>query len=150
MLAWERAPALPISRWFEPQLTLPPPDKLDDDVISTLLYDTIDRLFSPPHRAAGYRPLVGSPVVHIDLSRHSAELGKEGRSAWQPLCRGAASMTAMQTLGCVTTRPKKSVCNGWKPMKVRCLMQRIYRIPEDCLARSSLCVPTACRPCTCK
>ncbi len=46
MLAWERAPALPISRWFEPQLTLPPPDKLDDDVISTLLYDTIDRLFS--------------------------------------------------------------------------------------------------------
>ncbi len=46
MLAWERAPALPISRWFEPQLTLPPPDKLDDDVLSTLLFDTIDRLFS--------------------------------------------------------------------------------------------------------
>src|SRR5689334_21271801 len=46
MLAWERAPALPISRWFEPQLSLPPPDKLDDDVLGALLYDTIDRLFS--------------------------------------------------------------------------------------------------------
>lgn len=46
MLAWERAPALPISHWFEPHLSVPPPDKLDDDVLSTILYDTIDRLFS--------------------------------------------------------------------------------------------------------
>jgi hypothetical protein len=46
ILAWERAPALPISRWFEPQLTIPPPDRLDDDMLSSILYDTIDRLFS--------------------------------------------------------------------------------------------------------
>ena len=30
MLAWERAPVLPISRWFEPELVLPAPDKLSD------------------------------------------------------------------------------------------------------------------------
>ncbi|MFO1064720.1 MAG: hypothetical protein U0892_12725 [Pirellulales bacterium] len=46
MLAWERAPALPISRWFDPPLSLPRPETLDDDVLSDLLYDTIDRLFS--------------------------------------------------------------------------------------------------------
>lgn len=46
MLAWERAPAKPISQWFEPELKLPAPSQLDDDVLRTLLYDTIDRLFS--------------------------------------------------------------------------------------------------------
>lgn len=45
MLAWERAPALPISRWSSPVLSIPSPDRLDDDVLHTLLYDTIDRLF---------------------------------------------------------------------------------------------------------
>jgi hypothetical protein len=46
MLAWERAPAMPISQWFEPELKLPGPSHLDDDVLRTLLHDTIDRLFS--------------------------------------------------------------------------------------------------------
>lgn len=30
LLAWERAPVLPISRWFEPELVLPPHETLDD------------------------------------------------------------------------------------------------------------------------
>ena len=30
MLEWERAPALPISRWFCPELILPRPDRLTD------------------------------------------------------------------------------------------------------------------------
>lgn len=46
MLAWERAPALPISCWSLPELVLPRPDSLDEDVLSSLLDDTIDRLFS--------------------------------------------------------------------------------------------------------
>ena len=46
MLAWERAPALPIGDWFSPALSLPHPSTLDDDVLSPLLADTIDRLFS--------------------------------------------------------------------------------------------------------
>lgn len=46
MLAWERAPALPIACWSLPELVLPAPSSLDDDVLSELLYDTVDRLFS--------------------------------------------------------------------------------------------------------
>lgn len=46
MLAWERAPALAISEWFDPPLNLPSPSSLDDDVLYQLLHDTVDRLFS--------------------------------------------------------------------------------------------------------
>ena len=46
MLAWERAPALPISCWSLPELVLTRPSSQDDDVLQTLLYDTIQRLFS--------------------------------------------------------------------------------------------------------
>lgn len=46
MLAWERAPVLPISRWFEPPLTLPPPDKLRDEDLHELLAETIEKLYS--------------------------------------------------------------------------------------------------------
>ena len=46
MLAWERAPVLPISKWFDPELILPPPDQLDDQRLRTLLTQTIERLYS--------------------------------------------------------------------------------------------------------
>jgi hypothetical protein len=46
MLAWERAPVLPISKWFEPELELPPPDKLGDEQLRRLLWQTIERLYS--------------------------------------------------------------------------------------------------------
>lgn len=46
MLAWERAPAIPISQWFNPELKLPSPAQLDEDLLRVLLHDTIDRLFS--------------------------------------------------------------------------------------------------------
>lgn len=46
MLAWERAPALPISCWSLPELVLPRPSSLDDDLLDALLADSIDRLFS--------------------------------------------------------------------------------------------------------
>jgi hypothetical protein len=45
MLAWERAPALPISQWFEPELQLPRPETLDDLRLSEELWDTIHRLY---------------------------------------------------------------------------------------------------------
>ena len=44
MLAWERAPVLPISQWFEPELQLPRPNTLDDRQLHQLLSDTIHRL----------------------------------------------------------------------------------------------------------
>jgi hypothetical protein len=44
MLAWERAPALPIAEWFDPPLRLPPPEKLGDDELRRLLYEVIEQL----------------------------------------------------------------------------------------------------------
>ena len=46
MLAWERAPALPIASWFTPVLELPSPDSLDDPTLSALLSETIAQLYS--------------------------------------------------------------------------------------------------------
>lgn len=45
MLAWERAPALPISCWSLPELVLPRPSSLDNDLLTELLDDTVQRLF---------------------------------------------------------------------------------------------------------
>jgi hypothetical protein len=45
MLAWERAPILPISQWFTPELSLPPPDKLGEDDLHVALWDIIHKLF---------------------------------------------------------------------------------------------------------
>lgn len=44
MLAWERAPALPIASWFTPALELPSPEAIDDETLDRLLVETIDRL----------------------------------------------------------------------------------------------------------
>ncbi len=45
MLAWERAPVLPISQWFEPELKLPRPGTLDDDQLHERLWQAIHQLF---------------------------------------------------------------------------------------------------------
>lgn len=45
MLAWERAPVLPISEWFEEELVLPHPDSLDDEHLHIVLEQTIQRLY---------------------------------------------------------------------------------------------------------
>ena len=45
MLQWERAPILPISKWFEPEMLLPSPESLNDQHLRETLYETIGRLF---------------------------------------------------------------------------------------------------------
>lgn len=45
MLAWERAPVLPIGEWFEPKLELPRPDTLTDEQLHDILWDTIQKLY---------------------------------------------------------------------------------------------------------
>src|SRR5438093_3722889 len=45
MLAWERAPVLPISKWFEPELVLASPEKLSEQQLHGLLWETIERLY---------------------------------------------------------------------------------------------------------
>ena len=47
MLAWERAPALPIANWFTPAMELPAPDSLDDQTLSEVPQaDNVGRLYS--------------------------------------------------------------------------------------------------------
>ena len=46
ILAWEKAPALPIASWFQPTLELPSPDSLDDRQLSQTLADTVEKLYS--------------------------------------------------------------------------------------------------------
>jgi hypothetical protein len=46
MLAWERAPLVPIARWFEPPLALQPACTLDDDQLRERLWETIEKLYS--------------------------------------------------------------------------------------------------------
>lgn len=44
MLAWERAPAMPIAQWFSPPLELPAPDQVDPSQLHGLLWHVIDQL----------------------------------------------------------------------------------------------------------
>ena len=44
MLAWERAPILPIAEWFEPALRLPHPDAITNTQLHDLLWSTIHQL----------------------------------------------------------------------------------------------------------
>src|SRR3954469_1501417 len=46
MLAWERAPVLPIAKWFEPELVLSPPDQINEEQLHSLVLQTIERLYS--------------------------------------------------------------------------------------------------------
>ncbi len=45
MLAWERAPAMPIANWFNPPLQLPHPESLADEQIHERLNETIQQLY---------------------------------------------------------------------------------------------------------
>lgn len=45
ILAWERAPSLPICQWFEPTLVLPPHDTLSDQELYERLHRTLQMLF---------------------------------------------------------------------------------------------------------
>ncbi len=44
MLAWEKAPILPIYRWFDPELRLPKPSVLSDEDLHAILWDVIWKL----------------------------------------------------------------------------------------------------------
>ncbi len=45
MLEWERAPVLPISRWFKPEMRLPAPESLADSDLKDLLWQVIEKLY---------------------------------------------------------------------------------------------------------
>lgn len=45
LLAWERAPVLPIAQWFSPPLELPAPERLNDEELTAQLHQVIGRLY---------------------------------------------------------------------------------------------------------
>lgn len=45
LLAWERAPVLPIGEWFEPAMKLQPHNELEDQELHQQLHQTIGRLY---------------------------------------------------------------------------------------------------------
>lgn len=45
MLAWERAPSLPIAEWFDPPLQLPHPRTLSDEALHKILWETVHKLY---------------------------------------------------------------------------------------------------------
>jgi hypothetical protein len=83
MLAWERAPILPISQWFNPELELSHPDTLDDLTLHEVLWDTLHRLCDQrvvldftDHLSDRqlycliYRDILPSPEKKIDLPKN--------------------------------------------------------------------------------
>ncbi len=83
MLAWERAPVLPISQWFVPELKLPHPDSLDDAGLHELLWGTIEKLYTQrivldftDHLSDRklycliYRDILPSPEKKVDLPKN--------------------------------------------------------------------------------
>ncbi len=83
MLAWERAPVLPISQWFQPELTLAHPDTLDDMTLRETLWQTIcklcderivldftDHLSDRQLYCLIYRDILPSPEKKIDLPKN--------------------------------------------------------------------------------
>ncbi len=83
MLAWERAPVLPIREWFEPELEMPHPDTQGDEQLSQELWRVIHKLYEKrivleftDHLANRqlycliYRDILPSPEKKIDMPRN--------------------------------------------------------------------------------
>jgi hypothetical protein len=83
MLAWEKAPVLPISQWFAQELILPPPETLDDAALHDVLWSTIHKLYEArivldftEHLSDRelycviYRDILPSPEKKIDLPKN--------------------------------------------------------------------------------
>lgn len=83
ILAWERAPVLPVCEWFDPPLELPHPDTLDDAELHTRLWQVIRKLYSQrivldytDHLSDRelyciiFRDILPSPEKKIDLARN--------------------------------------------------------------------------------
>jgi len=45
MLAWERAPVVPIGQWCDPEIVLPHPDSLSQEQLHQLMWETIHKLY---------------------------------------------------------------------------------------------------------
>lgn len=83
MLAWERAPVLPISQWFQPPMQIPTPDGIGEEELRQKLDETIERLYDQrivleftEHLSDRqlytliYRDILPSPEKKVDLPKN--------------------------------------------------------------------------------
>ena len=142
MLAWERAPILPISQWFEPELTLPHPGSARRGRLARSAVGDDSQVVRAADRARLHRSSFRSRVVLPDLSRHSSLLGEEDRLGGELSALGLRGRgRRRRRRGCATTPRRRSVARWAEdfdeplpdaeepPYRVSCRVGRCSRCP---------------------
>ena len=120
MLAWERAPVLPIGQWFEPELKLPHPDALDDDGLHELLWDTIHKLFER-RIVLDFTDHLSDRELYCLIYRDILPCRKRRSTRSTTICTGTApTWAAIRRPGCATTPRTKSGAAGPTISASRC------------------------------
>ena len=120
MLAWERAPVLPISEWFEPKLTLPPPETLSDGELHDLLWQTIHKLFAK-RIVLDFTDHLSDRALYCLICATFFRRRKRRSIRRTIICTGTAPMpAAIRKCGCDITRAKKTAPRGRKIIPRRC------------------------------
>ncbi len=143
MLAWERAPALPISHWFNPPLSLPHPDTLDSATLHGLLWQTIRQLHCE-RIVLECTDHLSDRELYTMLFRDILPSCEKKVDCQRTICTGDAWMTPMTKPGFAIMRVQSSGDVGKKrPAKrlhqVSCRRIRVkcLRVAEPMLALSS-------------
>ena len=112
MLAWKRAPILPIYQWFVPELRLPAPDRLNDADLNRNLWDTICKLFEKRVVLDFTDHLTDRELYCLIVAIFSHRRRKKSTTL-PATCTGIApTPAAMPNCGSGTTPPQKSASNG--------------------------------------
>ena len=135
MLAWEKAPILPISQWFTPELNLPSPDKLDDADLHGVLWDTIQKLFDKRIVLDFTDHLTDRDLYCLICARHSPLAGKKNRQLFQLSCTGIApTPAATPNCGSAITPRRKSASSGATISAACCRSTKSRRTRAICRA----------------
>ena len=107
MLEWERAPILPISQWFEPELMLPHPGRLERAPAVARARRRRSRSCSRSTWCSTSPTTERLPALLHHLPRHSCRRRKRSSNAARRICTGTVrTSTTTRPRGCGTTRPK--------------------------------------------
>ncbi|NJO56550.1 MAG: N-6 DNA methylase [Rhodospirillales bacterium] len=133
MLAWERAPILPISKWFEPELTLPHPDSLSVQELHEVLWSTIRKLFSKRIVLDFTDHLNDRHALLPDRPRTSCRRRRKSSSCRGTICTGTVSTSSLNPRrGSPTTPRTKSAKSGPKKWASHCRRNCPLRIRVVC------------------
>ena len=68
LLAWEKAPVLPISQWFEPELAMPDHHSFSDTEVNQQLHQSHWKAVRKEHHPGPYRPPIRPTTLLPDCS----------------------------------------------------------------------------------